>query len=134
VKKTHIFGIVIIAVAVMIIIITAGDASTYVTFSQAKKMSENGNNKKIHVVGQLKKGISGEVIELTPSEDMLSVSFTMIDNEGEEQRVYYNEPMPPDLEKSEQVVVIGSFHENLFVADKILLKCPSKYQEEEIKI
>jgi cytochrome c-type biogenesis protein CcmE len=32
------------------------------------------------------------------------------------------------------VVVIGSFHENLFVADKILLKCPSKYQEEEIKI
>jgi cytochrome c-type biogenesis protein CcmE len=134
VKKTHIFGIVIIAVAVMIIIITAGDASTYVTFSQAKKMSENGNNKKIHVVGQLKKGISGEVIELTPSEDMLSVSFTMIDNEGEEQRVYYNEPMPLDLEKSEQVVVIGSFHENLFVADKILLKCPSKYQEEEIKI
>ncbi len=118
----------------MIIIITAGDASTYVTFSQAKNMSENGNNKKIHVVGQLKKGFSGQVIELTPSEDMLSVSFTMIDNEGKEQRVYYNEPMPPDLEKSEQVVVIGSFREDLFIADKILLKCPSKYQEEEIKI
>lgn len=133
-KKTHIFGIIIIAVAVMIIIITAGDASTYVTFSQAKKMSENGNNKKIHVVGQLKKGISGQVVELTPSEDMLSVSFTMIDNDGDEQRVYFNEPMPPDLEKSEQVVVIGSFHKNLFIADKILLKCPSKYQEEEIKI
>jgi len=134
VKKTHIFGIIIIAVAVMIIIITAGDASTYVTFSQAKKLSENGNNKKIHVVGHLKKDLSGEVVELKPSEDLLSVSFTMIDNEGKEQNVYYNEPMPPDLEKSEQVVVIGSYQDDLFIADKILLKCPSKYQEEEIKI
>lgn len=133
-KKTHIFGIIIIAVAVMIIIITAGDASTYVTFSQAKKLSENGNNKKIHVVGHLKKDLSGEVVELKPSEDMLSVSFTMIDNEGKAQNVYYNEPMPPDLEKSEQVVVIGSYQEDLFIADKILLKCPSKYQEEEIRI
>lgn len=133
-KKTHIFGIVIIALAVMIIIITAGDASTYVTFTQAKKMSENGNKTKIHVVGQLKKDMSGKVQELVPSEDMLSVSFTLIDNEGREQRVYYNEPMPPDLDKSEQVVVIGSFHKEIFIADKILLKCPSKYQEEEITI
>jgi cytochrome c-type biogenesis protein CcmE len=134
VKKTHIFGIVIIAAAVMIIIITAGDASTYVTFTQAKKMSEDGNNTKIHVVGQLKKDINGKISELLPSEDMLSVTFTMIDNEGREQRVYYNEPMPPDLEKSEQVVVIGSYAEEFFIADKILLKCPSKYQEEEIRI
>ncbi|MBS0000790.1 MAG: cytochrome c maturation protein CcmE [Cyclobacteriaceae bacterium] len=133
-KKTHIFGIVIIAIAVMMIIITAGDASTYVSFTQAKKMADDGNNNKIHVVGQLKKDMSGKVEELFPSEDMLSVSFTMIDNEGREQRVYYNEPMPPDLVKSEQVVVIGSFNEDLFIADKILLKCPSKYQEEEIKL
>lgn len=133
-KKTHIFGIVIIAVAVMIIIITAGDASTYVTFTQAEKMAEAGNNNKIHVVGQLKKDNRGNIQELFPSADMLSVSFTMVDNEGREQRVYFNEPMPPDLEKSEQVVVIGSFHEDLFIADKILMKCPSKYQEEEIRI
>jgi cytochrome c-type biogenesis protein CcmE len=134
VKKTHIIGIILIAIAVMIIIITAGDASTYVTFTQAKKMSENGNNKKIHVVGQLKKDMTGKVIGVNPSEDLLSVSFMMIDNEGREQQVYYNEPMPPDLVKSEQVVVIGSFHDDMFMADKILLKCPSKYQEEEIRI
>ena len=58
----------------------------------------------------------------------------MIDNENIEQKIYFNEPMPPDLYRSEQVVVIGSFKEDVFVADKILLKCPSKYQEEEIKI
>jgi len=133
-KKTHIFGIVIIAIAVMIIIITAGDASTYVTFQEAMKMAADGNNKKIHVVGQLKKDKEGNVQGLQVTEDKLSVSFLMIDNENIEQKIYYNEPMPPDLQRSEQVVVIGSFKEDVFVADKILLKCPSKYEEEEIKI
>jgi len=133
-KKTHIFGIIIIAVAVMIIIITAGDASTYVSFSEARKMASEGNEKKIHVVGQLKKDTNGNILGLQPTEDMLSVSFLMIDNENTEQKIYYNEPMPPDLQRSEQVVVIGSFKEDIFIADKILLKCPSKYQEGEIKI
>ena len=133
-KKTHIFGIIIIAIAVMIIIITAGDASTYVTFTEARKMAGEGNNKKIHVVGQLKKDGDGNITGLQTSDDMLSVSFLMIDNDSTEQKVYYNEPMPLDLQRSEKVVVIGSYRENIFVADKILLKCPSKYQEEEIKI
>lgn len=133
-KKTHIFGIVIIALAVMIIIITAGDASTYVTFGQAKIMSENGNNKKIHVVGELKKNKEGKIVGLEPGDDMLSVKFLMLDNEGKEQQVFYNQPMPPDLKMSENVVVIGSYHQDLFIADKILLKCPSKYQEEELNI
>ena len=133
-KKTHIFGIIIIAIAVMIIIITAGDASTYVTFREAMKMAAEGNNKKIHVVGQLKKDMEGNIQGLEVTEDMLSVSFLMIDNENIEQKIYYNEPMPPDLQRSEQVVVIGSFREDVFVPDKILLKCPSKYEEEEIKL
>jgi len=133
-KKTHIFGIVIIAIAVMIIIITAGDASTYVTFLEAKKMASDGKNKKIHVVGQLKKDTEGNITGLQVTEDKLSVSFMMLDNENTEQKVYYNEPMPPDLQRSEQVVVIGSYKDDVFVADKILLKCPSKYQEEEIKL
>ena len=133
-KKSHILGIVIIAIAVMIIIITAGDASTYVSFNEARVMAENGNNNKIHVVGQLKKDSDGNIEGMIPSEDLLSVSFQMIDNENTVQDVYYNEPMPLDLIRSEQVVVIGSFSDNVFIADKILLKCPSKYQEETINL
>jgi cytochrome c-type biogenesis protein CcmE len=86
------------------------------------------------VVGQLKKDEEGNVEGIEVTEDKLSVSFLMVDNENIEQKIYYNEPMPPDLKRSEQVVVIGSFEEDVFVADKILLKCPSKYEEEEIKL
>jgi len=133
-KKSHILGIVIIAVAIAIIISTAGDASSYVTFNEAYSMAEKGNDNLIHVVGTLKKDEQGEVIGINPSENKLSFSFIMVDNDLKEQEVFYKEPMPADFFRSEQVVVIGSYHEDLFLADQILLKCPSKYEETEVKI
>ncbi|GAB1445326.1 MAG: cytochrome c maturation protein CcmE [Cyclobacteriaceae bacterium] len=131
-KKSHILAIVVIAAAIGIIIATAGDASTYVNFSQAYEMASTGNNTSIHVVGQLKKDPSGHVIGVKNSSDNLSFSFLLVDDKGEEQKVFYNEPMPPDFTRSENVVVIGGFQENNFVANKILLKCPSKYQEQSV--
>jgi cytochrome c-type biogenesis protein CcmE len=132
-KKSHIFALIVIAVAVMIIISTAGDASTYVTFSQAKEMSINGNSSKIHVVGELTKNEIGEVVGLKSSDNLLSFTFTMKDEENNIQNVFYSEPMPHDFLRSEKIVVIGAYRNEMFVADKILLKCPSKYQETEIK-
>jgi len=132
-KKSHIFGILVIAIAVMIILSTAGDASTYVTFKQAKDMATDGNNNKIHVVGELTKDPSGKVVGLQNSDDLLSFSFEMKDAENKVQKVYYSEPMPHDFLRSEKIVVVGSYHDDIFIADKILLKCPSKYQETDIK-
>ena len=131
-KKTNIIGIVVIAICAMTIITTAGDASSYVTFLDAQQMADRGNDKLIHVIGQLKKNATGEVVGLVPSPSKLSVSFTMLDEGGTEQTVYYDEPMPADLVRAEKIVVIGSFQESVFVVDQILSKCPSKYQEEEI--
>jgi len=131
-KKSHILAIVVIAVAIGIIISTAGDASTYVNFNQAYEMAATGNTTSIHVVGQLKKDGSGHVIGLKNAPDNLSFSFVLVDDNGKEQSVFYNEPMPPDFTRSENVVVIGGYQGNNFVANKILLKCPSKYQEEGV--
>ncbi|MFT6054922.1 MAG: cytochrome c-type biogenesis protein CcmE [Roseivirga sp.] len=128
-KKSSIIGIVVIAVAISIIISTQSNASSYVSFGEAKAMAENGSSKKIHVVGELKKNPSGQVIEVYPSENKLSVSFVMLDDNKIEQTVYYNEPMPSDFLRSEKVVVIGGYVKDKFVANKILLKCPSKYEE-----
>lgn len=132
-KKSHIIGIVIIGIAIAVIISTAGDASTYVTFDKAQEMASNGNESSIHVVGELKKSQSGEIVGIQPSADKLSFSFLMVDENQNEQMVFYNEPMPPDFQRSEKVVVIGAYQQNTFVADKILMKCPSKYQENTVK-
>ncbi|MDZ7646812.1 MAG: cytochrome c maturation protein CcmE [Cytophagales bacterium] len=131
-KKSHIIAVVVIAACIGLIIATAGDASTYVSFNQAYQMASNGNNNQIHVVGDLKKDASGNIVGIEKSSDNLSFSFILIDEEQKEQKVYYNEPMPPDFARSEKVVVIGGYQNSAFVANKILLKCPSKYQEEKI--
>ena len=133
-KKSHIIGIMVIAIAIGIILTTAGDASSYVTFEEAKRRGSDGDRSKIHVVGKLKKTESDEVMDITPSKDQLSFTFVMLDENEAEQKVFYPNPIPQDFDRSEQVVVVGSYQKDLFVADKILLKCPSKYQGEEIKI
>ncbi|MEQ8304038.1 MAG: cytochrome c maturation protein CcmE [Cyclobacteriaceae bacterium] len=131
-KKSHIFAIVVIAAAIGIIITTAGDASTYVNFDQAYEMASTGNTTSIHVVGQLKKDENGHIVGLRNAPDNLSFSFILVDDQGKEQNVFYNEPMPPDFTRSENVVVIGGYQDQHFVANKILMKCPSKYQEQKV--
>ena len=131
-KPKYIIAVVVIAVAVGIIVLTAGDASTYVNFGQAQQMASEGSTTPIHVVGQLKKDEAGHIVGLENSEDKLSFSFILIDDNKKEQKVYYNEPMPPDFLRSEKVVVVGSYQGDQFIAKKILLKCPSKYQEQKL--
>jgi cytochrome c-type biogenesis protein CcmE len=130
-KKSHIVVLVVIAAAIAIIVSTAGDASTYVDFDQAYALSTAGNSKDIHVVGELKKDAQGNIIGIEEGADRVSFSFVMIDDKGKEQKVLYNQPMPADFTRSEKVVVIGSYDNDNFKASKILLKCPSKYQEEK---
>jgi cytochrome c-type biogenesis protein CcmE len=131
-KKSHILAIVVIAVAIGIIVSTAGDASTYVNFDQAYQLASTGSSTQVHVVGELPKDAAGNILGLEGSDDKLSFSFTLIDDNNKEQKVYYNEPMPPDFTKSEKVVVIGNYQNDRFIAKKILLKCPSKYNEQKL--
>lgn len=131
-KKSSIIGLVVIAIAVGIIVSTSADASAYVTFSTAKEMADNGQSKMIHVVGQLKKDAQGRPLGVVPASNKLSVSFLMVDEDQREQQVFLDEPMPADLLRSEQVVVIGNYQDDVFVADRVLLKCPSKYEETEL--
>ena len=129
-KKKYIGAIVIIAVAITIIISMTGNASSYVSFEEAKVLSEKGFKKSIHVVGELPKTASGEIVGIQESPDKLSFKFQMVDEKGMRQEVLFAQPIPTDFTKSEQVVIVGAYQGEKFVADKILLKCPSKYQED----
>ncbi|MFN7313197.1 MAG: cytochrome c maturation protein CcmE [Bacteroidota bacterium] len=41
----------------------------------------------------------------------------------------YRAPEPADFDRSEKIVIIGKMNGETFEASKILLKCPSKYNE-----
>ncbi|PRY10608.1 cytochrome c-type biogenesis protein CcmE [Pontibacter ummariensis] len=134
-KKTHIIGIIIIALSIGIIMSSVGDASTYVSFDEAIERAEDGNTTKVHVVGRLKKDAKGHIVGMNydPLVDPNYFTFTLVDTNRVEQQVVYFNPKPQDFDRSEQVVITGNMQNNVFVADKILLKCPSKYVEKEIQ-
>ncbi|PWJ56828.1 cytochrome c-type biogenesis protein CcmE [Dyadobacter jejuensis] len=134
-KKIQIFGLVIIAIAIGIIVTTAGDASTYVDFNKAQQMADSGDNESIHVVGTLKKDAAGNILEMVyqPEIDPNFFSFTLVDNNNVARKVVYKSTKPQDFDKSEQVVIIGRMQQDAFVADKILMKCPSKYEEGKLE-
>lgn len=132
-KKSSIIGLIVIAIAIAVIVSTRENASEYVSFDEAYSMSSVGNANSIHVVGELKKNTNGEIVGVNPSKDRLSVNFVLVDDQQKEEIVYLNQPMPSDLLRSEKVVVIGGYKNDKFIADKVLLKCPSKYEETTIK-
>ena len=125
-KKAHIIGLIIIAACIGVIISTVTDSSTYVNFA----MASQHQGKEFHVVGEL---VRDKAMHYDPIEDPNYFSFYMIDNAGEEKKVIFRDTKPRDFEKSEQIVLIGKMEEEQFYASKILMKCPSKYVEEDIQ-
>ncbi len=55
-------------------------------------------------------------------------SFTMADENGNVRRVRYSNPKPANFEDAEKLVIEGHSAGDHFVAEHILVKCPSKYE------
>lgn len=133
-KPAHIVAIIAIAISIGFIVSFMGDASEYVDFAKAEGLAKKGKEKKVHVIGKLPKNTIGKVVglEYEPKLNPNLFVFEMVDNAGRKEKVYYNDAKPQDFERSEQIVVIGSYNKNnQFVADKILMKCPSKYEGQQ---
>lgn len=124
-KKSSILGIVLVAVFIAIIISVYGDASTYASFAEAKT-----SETELHVVGQLNKE---KDLVYNPKENANYFAFFMVDEEGAECKVVFKGSKPQDFERSEQIVLTGKMVGEEFHASKILMKCPSKYNETEIE-
>jgi len=134
-KKAHILIIAIIAVAAAIILSTTADASVYVGFGEARQRAAEGNTTKVHVVGRLPRDSRNKPVglEYNPMVDPNYFAFTLVDTLKVAQRVVYNNPKPQDFDTSEQVVITGSMRGDVFMADNILLKCPSKYVKKDLE-
>ena len=125
----------IIAVAAAIILSTTADASVYVGFGEARQRAAEGNTTKVHVVGKLPRNGQKQPMGLVydPMTDPNYFAFTLVDTNRVAQRVVYNNPKPQDFDVSEQVVITGCMRGQVFMADNILLKCPSKYVKKDLQ-
>src|SRR5690606_26581688 len=125
-KKSSIILIVIIAIAIAMIVVIYTDSSTYSTFSEAKE-----KNTELYVVGVLNKE---KDLHYDPITDANHFSFYMYDNDSTECEFVFRGSKPQDIERSEQIVLTGKMEWDLFHASKILMKCPSKYNEDEVEV
>ncbi|NLZ39248.1 MAG: cytochrome c maturation protein CcmE [Firmicutes bacterium] len=102
------------------IFLTARNAmSTYVTFAEAQ-----ATDRAVQVKGL---AVEGTVEELGSEK----YAFKMEDNNGDIVRVVASGEIPDNLLEAESIVVKGKYQNNEFIAQNILVKCPSKYEAEE---
>jgi cytochrome c-type biogenesis protein CcmE len=125
-KKSSIFGLVVIAIAIAIIISVYSNSSTYGSFKDAQNTSSE-----LHVVGHLNKQ---KQLFYDATKDANYFSFYMKDNKGEECKVVFTGSKPQDFERSEQIVLTGHMQGNEFHAKHILMKCPSKYKQDQVEV
>jgi cytochrome c-type biogenesis protein CcmE len=123
-KKTHIAALIVLVVAIAAIIATVYDADTYASFEEAR----SNPGKQFHIIGELNP--DKPVVEAIENNTLI-FSFYMFDSSGGESKVIHFGPRPQDFEKLDQIVLVGRYSDDMFVASQLLLKCPSKYQEDE---
>lgn len=125
-KKIYIVAIVMVAVAIGLLTTAADDMSTYATFQDAQASGE-----RVKIAGQLAKD---KEMYYNPEEDPNYFSFYIRDAADEERKVVLLSEKPQDFELSEQIVLTGSMKGDEFIATDMLMKCPSKYKDEEVYI
>jgi cytochrome c-type biogenesis protein CcmE len=116
-KPKVIIGIIAIIAFTSLLMINFGNSiSTYTTFDTAKELGS------AHVPGTWDNsqdyGFSRETMQFT---------FFMTDEAGQTRKVVYPRPKPNNFEEADRLVVIGEMREDVFYANEMLMKCPSKY-------
>lgn len=124
IKREFIIAGALILAGILVFINSSKDVSSYAHFNEA-----SGN--RVKVVGTLSKD---KPMVYDPENKPDEFSFVMKDNKDVEKKVILKQPKPQDFELSEQIVVTGTLKDDVFIADEILMKCPSKYKDEEIAV
>ncbi|MEW6772395.1 MAG: cytochrome c maturation protein CcmE [Bacteroidota bacterium] len=124
-KKIYIIALVIIAIGVGVILTSLSNTATYSNFKEAAQNPD----REYHIVG--KRDTSEKEI-YNPLQNPDRFEFYLIDQLGEKRKVILHKSKPQDFDKSEQIVVIGKMNNEVFEADDILMKCPSKYNDTKV--
>ncbi|MDP5171139.1 MAG: cytochrome c maturation protein CcmE [Bacteroidia bacterium] len=122
-KSTHI--VILVGLAIFIVALGVNlskNVSTYADFDMARQ-----SGKQIHISGEWVRRDQGGYDQ---TQDLFT--FYLKDTLQNVELVHFYDPMPMNFDKAEKVVVVGGYQDEGFVADKIITKCPSKYEETDI--
>ena len=93
-------------------------SSPYVTIAQARHDDESG----LHLQGD----IVQSSVRMLPSKHLLT--FNIRDANGDTIEVDYTGAIPENFSEARKVVAVGQIKGSEFASDRLLVKCPSKYE------
>jgi len=123
-KKAYWIGAVVVLAFLALGLSTFTKSMTpYVSFDEAKE-----SKRTVQVMGALEKGSSRY------DTDAKTLHFTLVDEKTKAPLpVTYRDVKPANFEEAVSIVAIGRYQGDAFHAEKLLVKCPSKYQGEEVE-
>jgi cytochrome c-type biogenesis protein CcmE len=123
IKLSTIVPIVVsfLAIGVSMAVFTS-NATPYITVAEARKMTGD----------RLNLGVEVDKASIHRSLTTNTVEFDAKDKNGEKIHVKHVGELV-DLSKAERVTCIGKLEGDTFVSQQMLVKCPSKYEEEKKK-
>lgn len=125
-RKSAIIGLITIAICIGFLVSLNADTDTYSNFTEAAS-----SNKEEHVMGYWEKS---KGMYYDAAKDPNHFAFFMKDDKGKVKQVVLNGTKPQDFERSEKIVLIGKMENDTFYASKILMKCPSKYNDNLVEV
>lgn len=117
-----------IAAAFGIIVSMVGDFSSKETFDTAAKKP----GKEYQIVAVL--DTVNYEMEYNPIQDPNRFVFYAKDEAGKTSKVIFTGAKPQDFERSEKLTMTGKMEDGHFKCREILMKCPSKYNTDQIAI
>lgn len=125
-KKLYL-GIIVVVLAFSYLMFTGFDNSTayYLTIDEALASSQGDNY--LRVAGKL----DGQSVQWDAQKIQLSFKIRS-EETGKSVEVVYKGVKPDNFTHDVEIIVEGNLSdEKVFLADKLLVKCPSKYEEEK---
>jgi cytochrome c-type biogenesis protein CcmE len=129
-KKTKfIIGGVIIALAITYLIYTGvqSSAAYFLTVDELYAKGAAVENQTVRVSGK----VDATTIEFN-NRDLL-LTFDVTSETGQRMPVIFNGPKPDQMREGAEAIVEGKYDGQAFTAQSLLLKCPSRYEEQGIE-
>ena len=122
-KKIHIVLLILVVAGIIGMSFFIKDLTTQETFATAREKE----GKYVVVKVKLDKAAP---IEYDAVKNPNMTVFYAVDNEGQRQKVVYNNAKITDMERSEGLDLNGYMRDGYFECNKIQTKCPSKYKDD----
>lgn len=129
-KNRTILGVAIIVVLLGFLAVSSfsNSLSYYMTVTELKEKGESAYSETVNINGS----VILESINWEPENQLLQ--FTLTDG-GETLDVIYEGSLPNNFREATSVVVSGQYSEDqIFRANKMLVKCPSKYAADDVDV